>query len=127
MPIASLVTNVKVDDVKLFSISLSKACSEAWGLDDNDGSRTSSSVVYNESLNFNGNHDPAFLLEFRIVDMAKAGTEKRDAFAKALCAFFEKELSIAQSRGSILFRVLADDEIAMDGITYESWLHKQLK
>ncbi|KAJ6588895.1 hypothetical protein B0H19DRAFT_1101842 [Mycena capillaripes] len=127
MPITHLVTNVKIADVKKISISLSKACSEAWGLPDKDGSRTSASVEYNESLNFDGNHDPAFLLEFKIINMAQAGTPKRDAFAKSLCEFLEKELGIPQSRGYILFRVLADNEIAMDGITYETWLSRQPK
>ncbi|KAJ6516337.1 hypothetical protein C8R45DRAFT_1142258 [Mycena sanguinolenta] len=127
MPIANLVTNVKIADVKGFSISLSKICSEAWGLPDKDGSRTSSSVAYNESLNFDGNHDPNFLLEFYIINLAEAGTPKRDAFAKSLCAFLEKELGIPQSRGHILFRVLADNEIAIDGVTYETWLSKQPK
>ncbi|KAJ6466556.1 hypothetical protein C8R47DRAFT_1153656 [Mycena vitilis] len=116
MPIAHLVTNVKIADVKTFSLSLSKACSGAWSLTDKDGnpdaSRTSASVVYNESLNFDGNHDPAFLLEFKIINMAQAGTQKRDAFAKSLCAFFENELGIPQHRGHILFRVLDDNEIA---------------
>ncbi|KAF7348571.1 hypothetical protein MVEN_01374700 [Mycena venus] len=125
MPISNLVTNVEIADVKGFSISLSKACSEAWGLPDKDGSRTSASVVYNESLNFDGNHDPAFLLEFQIINMAQAATPKRDAFAKSLCVFLERELGIPQSRGHILFRVLADNEIAIDGITYETWLSSQ--
>ncbi|KAJ7667456.1 Tautomerase/MIF [Mycena polygramma] len=127
MPISNLVTNVKIADVKSFSLSLSKACSEAWGLPDKDGSNTSASVVYNESLNFNGNHDPAFILEFKIVNLAQADTSKRDAFAKSICAFFERELGIAQNRGYVLFRVLADNEIAMDGITYETWLSRQEK
>ncbi|KAJ7216973.1 Tautomerase/MIF [Mycena pura] len=99
MPIAHLVTNVKIADVKKFSIALSKGCSEAWDLPDKDGSRTSASVEYNESLNFDGNHDSAFLLEFRMINMAQAGTPKRDAFAKSLCEFMEKELGIPQSRG----------------------------
>ncbi|KAJ6602437.1 hypothetical protein DFH09DRAFT_1124852 [Mycena vulgaris] len=127
MPISNLVTNVKIPDVKQFSLSLSKICSEAWGLEDKDGSNTSSSVVYNESLNFNGTHDPAFLLEFKIINLDKADTAKRDAFAKSLCAFFERKLGIPQSRGYILFRVLADNEIAMDGDTYETWLSRQPK
>ncbi|KAJ7119452.1 hypothetical protein C8R44DRAFT_624117 [Mycena epipterygia] len=99
MPVSNLVTNVKIDDVKHFSMSLSKACSKAWGLDDTDGSNTSASVVYNESLNFNGSHEPAFHLEFTILPMGKSGTEKRNAFAKSLCEFFERELGIPQSRG----------------------------
>ncbi|KAJ7104547.1 Tautomerase/MIF [Mycena crocata] len=100
MPMANLVTNVKaIEDIKQFSLALSRACSEGWGLDDPDGSRTSGSVIYDASLNFNGTHEPAFQLKFTIIPIGDAGTEKRDAFAKALCTFLERELGIPQSRG----------------------------
>ncbi|KAJ7464808.1 hypothetical protein B0H11DRAFT_2240567 [Mycena galericulata] len=118
MPIVNLVTNVKIDNVKVLSTSLSKACSKAWGLQDPDGSNTCASVAFNESLNFNGTYEPAFRLEFMVIDMADAATEKRDAFTKTLCAFIEKTLGIPQSQG---YMVLADNEIAMDGVTYETW------
>ncbi|KAJ7736768.1 hypothetical protein DFH07DRAFT_1064857 [Mycena maculata] len=127
MPISNLVTNVKIADVRSFSTSLSKVSSEAWGSPDSDGSNTSASVVYNESLNFNGTYDPAFMLEFKFIDVGRSGTERRDAFAKRLCKFFEEELEIPQSRGYILFKVLANNEIAMDGVTYETWLCRQPK
>ncbi|KAJ7280301.1 hypothetical protein C8J57DRAFT_1302230 [Mycena rebaudengoi] len=125
MPVATLVTNVKIRDVKQFSTSLSKACSAAWSANDPEGINTSSSVIFNESLNFEGTHEPAFLLTFKTLE--NAATAKRDSFAKALGAFFEKSLGIPQARGYILFRILANNEIAMDGITYETFLSQQPK
>ncbi|KAG6827589.1 hypothetical protein H0H92_011212 [Tricholoma furcatifolium] len=96
MPIVELNTNVKVADVKEFTIKLNKASAAAFGMD----GYVTCSYQYNESIIFAGTHDPAFVL--RVTTLGNP-VEKNEGFAKSLFSFFSQELGIPDNRGYIIF------------------------
>ncbi|KAG6887760.1 hypothetical protein C0995_013012 [Termitomyces sp. Mi166 len=92
MPIVELNTNVKVDDVKAFTVSMNKASAAAFGMD----GYVTCSYHYDESLIFAGTHAPAFVM--RVTTLGN-GTDKNEGFAKSLFGFLEKELGVPENRG----------------------------
>ncbi|KAF9059308.1 Tautomerase/MIF superfamily, partial [Rhodocollybia butyracea] len=113
MPIVQLTTNVKVADEKALSLSLAKAAAESFGME----GFISTSVSYNETLNFGGTHEPAFVLNLVIVGLV---VEKHDGYAKSLFNFFEKELGVHSNRGYIIFNDPGAERIGYSGMTYKT-------
>ncbi|KAL5511964.1 hypothetical protein ACEPAH_5183 [Sanghuangporus vaninii] len=98
MPSLQLVTNVKLDDVKSFSLEFSKLAARVLGKPE---SYLSVSYTYNESLTFAGSFEPAFILT--VVSLGNINPQANAQYSKALFGFFGEKLGIKDDRGYIVF------------------------
>ncbi|KAG6818761.1 hypothetical protein H0H93_002066 [Arthromyces matolae] len=112
MPILELTTNVKLENVKQFTVDFGKAAAATFGMD----GYVTTSYQYNESLIFAGTHAPAFVL--RVTTLGN-GTEKNADFAKGLFAFLEKQIGVPDNRGYIIFNDFAPVNLAHKSTTFD--------
>ncbi|KAL5528924.1 hypothetical protein ACEPAG_4898 [Sanghuangporus baumii] len=98
MPSLQLVTNVKLDDVKSFSLAFSKLAARVLGKPE---SYISVSYTYNESLTFGGSFEPAFILT--VVSLGNINPQANAQYSKALFSFFGEKLGVKDDRGYIVF------------------------
>ncbi|EJD06168.1 Tautomerase/MIF [Fomitiporia mediterranea MF3/22] len=113
MPALQLTTNVKIDDVKAFSLEFSKIAAEALGKPE---SYISVCYTYNESLTFAGSFEPAFLLS--IISLGNLNPQANAKYSKALTEFFEKKLGLKNNRGYITFVDPGREFLGYQGATF---------
>ncbi|VDC03934.1 unnamed protein product [Peniophora sp. CBMAI 1063] len=113
MPSLVLKTNVKVDDVKSFSLEFSKTGAQILGKPEN---YISVAYDYNEFLTFQGTFDPAFLLV--VSTLGNLSPEKNEKYSKEFFDFFKEKLGISGDRGYITFYDPGNSNFGHQGTTF---------
>ncbi|PPQ97963.1 hypothetical protein CVT26_003112 [Gymnopilus dilepis] len=98
MPTLNLVTNVKLDNPKVFVKEFSK-----FGADTLNKPEQYISVIftYNELVTFGGTFDPAFSL--RIDSLDNISEQQNENYSKAFFGFFEEKLGVKGHRGYVTY------------------------
>ncbi|KAG6850410.1 hypothetical protein H0H93_013635 [Arthromyces matolae] len=94
MPALELSTNVKLENPKQFALEFSKFSADTLSKPEK---YISVKYIYNETLTFQGNFDPAFTLS--IISLDNLNPEANEKYSKAFFDFFKKKLGVPGDRG----------------------------
>jgi len=113
MPTLLLQSNVKIDDVKAFSLEFSQLGANVLK---KPLKYMAVSYSYNESLSFGGTFDPAFVLS--VHSLGNISPEKNVQYSKALFEFLQNKLGVPGSRGYIVFDDPTNAYMGHEGTTF---------
>ncbi|KAF8228409.1 Tautomerase/MIF [Tricholoma matsutake] len=113
MPTLQLTTNVKIPDLKAFTLEFSKFGAEILGKPEK---YISIIIQYNEFQTFSGTFDPTFSLTITSLD--NLNPEANERYSKAIFDFFRSKLGIQGDRGYVTFIDPGRSFMGYNGVTF---------